>query len=51
MVTENVVEGRKAWAFNSLDALKRFRMEIVDRVKIVYRCNPEDKHMFVALMK
>jgi len=50
LVSENVTEGRKSWSFNSMDALKIFRCEIVDRVKIVYRCNSDDKHMFVALM-
>lgn len=51
LASETTVEGRKSWTFNSIDALKIFKCEIVDRVKIVYRCNPEDKHKFVALMK
>lgn len=51
MVSEKQIEGRKTWSFNSVDALKIFRCEIVDRVKIIYRCDSEDKHQFVALMK
>jgi len=39
LVSENTTEGRKSWSFNSIDALKIFRCEIVDRVKIIYRCN------------
>jgi len=42
---------RYSWTFVSDEARRTFKDQIKEQINVIYRANPEDKHMFVACMQ
>jgi magnesium-transporting ATPase (P-type) len=42
---------RYSWTFKDNESRRTFKDKIMKSIKVIYRANPEDKHMFVACMQ